>query len=60
MKGVAAERPISWIVTMLGWFRAEAERASISKRDSRTGSRDISPESALSATSRPRRVSRAR
>ena len=24
--------PMSWIVTMLGWFRADADRASFSKR----------------------------
>ena len=45
MNGVAASRPISWIVTMFGWFSAEAERASVSKRESRSG---------IAATARPR------
>ncbi len=60
MNGVPSSWPISWIVTMLGWLSAEAERASASNRESRAGSRESSPERALSATSRPRRVSRAR
>ncbi len=60
MKGVSASWPISWIVTIEGWFRAEADLASASKRESRWGSSESSPERALTATSRPRRVSRAR
>ena len=43
---------MSWIVTMLGWFRAEADRASFSKRFSLSGSEASSAGSTLIATSR--------
>src|SRR5215469_9493840 len=45
---------------MLGWFSAEAERASFSKRLNREASRETSSGSTFSATSRARRESRAR
>src|SRR5436309_15515081 len=45
---------------MLGWFRAEADRASFSKRLSLEGSEATSAGSTLIATLRPSRVSRAR
>src|SRR5580765_1664663 len=45
---------------MFGWFRAEADLASRSKRARRSASDEISAGSTLIATSRPRRVSRAR
>ncbi len=60
MYAISPSRPISWIVTMLGWFSAEAERASCSKRASRSRSVASDSGSTLSATSRPRRVSLAR
>ncbi len=52
--------PMSWIVTMFGWFRAEADRASFSKRFNRSASDASSAGSTLIATSRSSRVSRAR
>ena len=45
---------------MLGWFRAEADRASFSNRFSRSWSEASASGSTLIATSRARRVSRAR
>src|SRR6188508_756702 len=48
------------MVTMCGWFSAEAARASLSSRATRSGSRASVWGSTLSATSRPRRQSRAR
>src|SRR6266542_7147144 len=51
--------PTSKTVTMCGSDRAEAERASCSKRRSRSGSWENSSGSTLTATSRPSRVSRA-
>ena len=60
MKAVSPSRPISWIVTMLGWFSAEAARASCSNRASRSRSCASASGRTFSATSRPRRVSRAR
>ena len=42
---------------MFGWLRAEAARASFSKRESRSASADTSAGSTLIATSRPSRVS---
>src|SRR6266496_3396952 len=44
---------------MLGWFKAEADRASFSKRLSLEGSEATSAGKTLTATSRPSRVSRA-
>ncbi len=44
---------------MLGWFKAEADRACFSKRLSLEGSEATSAGRTLIATSRPRRVSRA-
>ena len=34
---------MSWIVTMFGWFSADADRASFSKRLRRSESADSSP-----------------
>src|ERR1700690_3355387 len=45
---------------MLGWFRADAARASARKRAIRSASRDMSSGRTLRATSRPSRGSRAR
>ena len=45
---------------MYGWLSAEAARASRSRRETRAGSRASATGSVLRATSRPRRVSRAR
>src|SRR5262249_40524832 len=45
---------------MLGWFKADAARASFSKRFNREGSAETSAGRTLIATSRARRVSRAR
>ncbi len=45
---------------MFGWFRAEAERASCSKRWRRSGSDDVTDGRTLIATSRPSFVSVAR
>ena len=44
---------------MLGWFKAEADRASFSKRLSLEGSAATSAGRTLIVTSRPSRVSRA-
>ncbi len=52
--------PMSKTVTMLGWLSAEAERASFSKRLSRSSFAARSAGRTLIATSRPSRVSRAR
>ena len=52
--------PMSWIVTMFGWFSAEADRASFSNRLSRSWSDASASGSTLIATSRASRVSRAR
>jgi hypothetical protein len=60
MNGVDSTRPTSKIDTMFGWFRSEAVRASFSRRARRSGSPDRASGSNLIATSRPRRVSRAR
>jgi hypothetical protein len=38
MKGIPEVSPISWIVTMLGWLREEAARASWEKRPMRVTS----------------------
>src|SRR5262249_18036348 len=46
---------MSWIVTMLGWFRDDADRASRSNRFSRSGSADSPAGKTLIATSRPNR-----
>ena len=51
---------MSWTVTMLGWFKAEAARASRSSRASRSRSAESSAGRTLTATWRPRRVSSAR
>ena len=59
MNAVSPSRPISWIVTMFGWFNAEAARASCSKREIRSRSLASASGRTLSATSRPSRVSRA-
>ena len=50
----------SWIVQMLGWFRAEAAVASSRNRSRRSASRAKFSGRSLTATIRPRRVSRAR
>ena len=51
---------MSWTVTMFGWFKAEAARASCSKRFSLSASVESSAGSTFTATSRPSRLSRAR
>jgi hypothetical protein len=48
------------MVTILGWFKAEAERASLSKRFNRASSEDSLAGKTLTATSRGSRVSLAR
>ncbi len=60
MKSMASADSISWMVTIFGWFRAEAARASWTKRRRRDSSVRRSAGRTLIATSRPRRVSRAR
>ena len=41
MKSIPSADRMSWIVTMLGWFRALAARASRTKRSFRAGSRNL-------------------
>src|SRR6266496_3902018 len=60
MKSFPSADSISWMVTMFGWLRAEAARASWTKRRRRLSSAIRSAGRTLIATSRPRRVSRAR
>ena len=55
MYEIDSEDPMSWIVTTLGWLRAEAERASFSNRLKRTGSEAKASGRTLIATSRFRR-----
>ena len=57
MNVVPLSSSISWIVTMFGWLRAEAARASWMKRRWRSGSAVASGGSILIATARPSRVS---
>ncbi len=59
MYGVSPSVPMSWIVMMLGWFKAEAERASPWKRERKPGSAANDSGSTLIAISRPSRPSRA-
>jgi hypothetical protein len=51
---------MSWIVTMFGWFKAETAFASFSKRLKRSGLEASASGNTLIASSRERRVSRAR
>jgi len=57
---VPASSPKSWRATMFEWLKAATARASRSKRFRRSGSRAKASGRTLTATSRPRRVSRAR
>ena len=57
--GVPPSSPTSCTVTMAGWLRAATARTSFWKRTSAAESA-AGPGSTLSATSRPRRRSRAR
>ena len=43
MKSMPSTEPISWMVTMFGWFRAEAARASRTNRARRSLVRDALP-----------------
>ena len=60
VKGSPAVSPISWIVTMFGWLRDEAARASWAKRPRRSGIAAKGSGRNLTATSRWRSWSRAR
>ena len=59
MKVCPASSLISWMVQMLGWFRAEAARASRWKRSSDCGSEATSGGRNLRATKRPSLMSSA-
>lgn len=58
--GVSSTTPSSWIAMMLGCDRAATARASVSNRWRMAGSAAMCGAMTLMATSRPRRVSRAR
>jgi hypothetical protein len=59
-KRVPPTSSTEWRTTMFGWLSPATVRASRSKRASRSGCAATSAGSTLTATSRPRRVSRAR
>ena len=53
MYEVARSTPTSWMVTMLGWFSADAERASRSNRSIRSASAATSPRKHLDGDDAP-------
>src|SRR5262249_52323653 len=59
MKYCPSCSPISWMVQILGWFSAEAERASRLNRSTACESLETSSAKNFSATGRPRLVSSA-